>query len=148
MLRPSVAIGGVLAALILGPGWAAAAPPPEAQATVADVGTISDAGPVILGTVLDSKELGQTQSDLPVSGFDASDWQLDKTLAKPVVAIADRGLAAKGYSGGLAGQGVDTGAIEQGMSLQGAAAPAGALSMPPVVSDVLTGATGMIPGAK
>jgi hypothetical protein len=112
----------------------------------ADVGTITNAGPVIVGSVTDGPALTNGQLDTPLGdGFDAEKWELDETLGKPIIAITDRGLAEKGHPEGLSGLGADTASMQRGLSLEGAATPQGAMASSPVVSSIM-GSLKDVPG--
>lgn len=147
MLRHHLALYcGVFVLALAGPQVASAASE-AAVAIGADIGKVADAGPAIIGALMDPTELANAKSDSALGvGLDLEEWDLDDNIGKPIFSAVDKGLAAKGHPEGLSGMGVDTGAVQQGLSLEGAAAPSGALNSSPVVSSVLTGVNNLMAG--
>jgi hypothetical protein len=93
---------------------------------------------------VDNNELSSGQVGMPMGeGFSAEEWELDETLGKPVFSLADKALAAKG-EGSLQARGVDTGMINQGLSLEGGGVGVGTLNASPAASAVMSSVTDLM----
>lgn len=147
MPRLSLTIAGGLAASLLLAAQSAQAADEKAGPILDDVGKIAGAPTPILGTVMNTDDLNSAEAAQPGipygDGFSAEDWQLDESLGKPVIALANKGLAAKGQPS-LEAQGVDTGLINQGLSLDGGKTGVGTVSASPAASAVMTGVNNLI----
>jgi hypothetical protein len=133
-----------------------AAQPAAAQsAVVNDVLTKNDAPPEattlastpapIMTSLLGTSDLTNTDGNVPVAaanGFDTEDWNLDENVGGPTVSLTDKALTAKGYPT-LEAMGVDTQAMQQGMSMDGGSVSTGSVlsnaPLPAVVSSLVGG---------
>jgi hypothetical protein len=141
MPRHSLAIAGGLAATLILAAHAAKAEDwkKPADPVMGEINTVAGAADPVLNSVMDTSDLtsGSAEVGLPYGeGFSAEEWELDETLGKPVFALADKALVAKGEPN-LQGQGVDTGLINQGLSLQGGEVGVGTLNASPEAGAVM-----------
>jgi hypothetical protein len=147
MPRRSLMIaGGLAASLVLAahPAWAESNWDKDGKPVVNDVNAIAGASTPVLGSVVDNNELSSGQVGMPMGeGFSAEEWELDETLGKPVFSLADKALAAKG-EGSLQARGVDTGMINQGLSLEGGGVGVGTLNASPAASAVMSSVTDLM----
>lgn len=133
---------------------ALAAQPAAAQSAIVDK-AVQDAPPdvkalsttqePILGSLMGTSDLTNSNGNIPVAasdGFDTADWNLDESVGGPMVSLTDKALVAKGHPT-LEAMGADTQAMQQGMSMEGGAVPTGSVlntaPLPTIVSSLVGG---------
>jgi hypothetical protein len=144
--------GGLAAALAMAATSAFAETAAEGKAAaapyLADTETIIGTPGPVLGSVIDTNDLssGSANVGLPYGdGYNSEDLELDDSVGKPVFAMVDRALAEKGKPS-LAEQGVDTGMINQGLSLEGGQVGIGTMNAAPAATALMGSVSDLIGG--
>jgi hypothetical protein len=162
MSRLSIAACGLSALAIAAVGLPAAAAPGGAvsgQTLTNSVGTTNlpidpssignqsqgaTGGDLTGGAALPSDVLGGSTSGVGlVSAADPAKWDLKEGLGEPLVMSADLALKAKGYQGGLAGQGIDPALITDPLAFQGVMPSQGGMMPSQVTSELPAAASSL-----